>query len=119
MNLDVDPHTSPEAPMPGLFVDVTQVENGLRVVVGGEVDLATAPTLAAALADAFERTDRVELDLSLVRFMDSQGLGVLVQARPDEASNRRLVVVDGSRAVRRLLAVTGLNDVFELPIDLR
>lgn len=119
MNLEVDPHMPPDAPTPGLFVDVTQVENGLRVVVGGEVDLATSPILAEALADAFDRTDQVELDLSLVRFMDSQGLGVLVHARPDDASPRRLVVVDGSPAVRRLLAVTGLNEVFEVPIDLR
>lgn len=119
MNLQVDSHTPPDAPVPGLFVDVTEVENGLRVVVGGEVDLATSPILADALAEAFDRTDRVELDLSLVRFMDSQGLGVLVHARPPDDSPRRLVVVGGSPAVRRLLAVTGLSDVFEVPIDLR
>lgn len=119
MDVDIDPHFEPDAPPPDLRVEWTELDDGVRVAVHGDVDLATAPQLATALRDAFARNDRVELDLSMVRFMDSQGLGVLVHARPDDGSTQRLRIVDGSPAVRRLLAVTGLGDVFELPIDHR
>ncbi|GAC1538172.1 MAG: hypothetical protein NVS3B12_23020 [Acidimicrobiales bacterium] len=80
------------------------------VAVSGEVDLATADDLWAAIATvALERT-HVLVDLTETAFMDSTGLSVLVRA------HRHLASVDGSLAirtapgpVRRVLSISGLT----------
>lgn len=116
--MDVDTEPAADDPVPTLAVETIELSEGVRLVVGGDVDLATSAQLAGALDDAFRRVQRIELDLSTVGFMDSQGLGVLVHARPEAESSRRLEIVAGSPAVRRLLVVTGLDGVFGLPAEL-
>jgi anti-anti-sigma factor len=85
-----------------------------RMVVAGEIDAHTAGDLAAALepfTDAPTGGSDVSLDLSGVTFMDSSGIRVLIDAhRRVEAAGDRLVVANPSRAVRRLLEISGLTD---------
>jgi anti-anti-sigma factor len=66
-------------PMPELTFDITP-DGPSRVViaVAGEVDMATAPSLADCLADNADRD--VILDLSGVAFLDSSGLTALINA---------------------------------------
>jgi anti-sigma B factor antagonist len=86
------------------------------VVVEGEIDLSTAPSLRQTLAtQADAGALRVAVDLRSVGFMDSMGLGVLIGAR------RRLTERDGDLAlvcvggpVRRVLDVSGLADIFTI-----
>jgi anti-anti-sigma factor len=47
--------------------------------VGGEVDLATAPKLEAAVEDSVARGGLLVLDLSAVSFVDSTGVHALVK----------------------------------------
>jgi anti-sigma B factor antagonist len=85
------------------------------VSVSGEVDLATSPELRDALNAALEASTQVVIDLSQVSFLDSTGLGVLVQAHQRaeaEGASLRLVVTESS--VRRVIDVTGLSRVFSL-----
>lgn len=99
---------------PFLFVDVTELPAGCRLVVAGTVDLSTSDALRAALADAVERGGDIEIDLFQVGFMDSQGLNALCAARAALPDDRRLRVFDSSGPVRRLLEITGLDEVFGL-----
>ena len=89
-----------------------------RVVVQakGEVDVATAAALAAAIARALETEagDRVVvvIDLGQVCFIDASGINVLVKsARRARAGGGTLVLRSPSHAVRRLLHVLHLTDV--------
>lgn len=78
----------------------------------GELDLASSPTLEAALerADSSD-TELVILDLSELRFMDSTGLSVLVKAQQRaQDAGRRFAVVRGGHQVQRLLDVTGVGE---------
>ena len=50
------------------------------IEVSGELDLATAHVLRARLREWQRRHGDVELDLSRVTFMDSQGIHVLTEA---------------------------------------
>jgi anti-sigma B factor antagonist len=88
---------------------VARTPTGLRV--DGELDLATAPVLAA-LPDG---GGDVVVDVSRIRFVDSTGLSVLVQAHhAARSAGRRLVLVAPSLRVRRLLQITGLDDVMTI-----
>lgn len=97
---------------PPFFADVTQIPDGLRVVVAGELDVATAPAFSAALKDAVAAGGSIELDLLGVTFMDSKGLGALIDAQRHAGDERPFVVVEASRAVRKLLKVTSLDRAF-------
>ncbi len=82
--------------------------------LSGSLDIATSPTVRAALLDASERGDhRLIVDLSDVEFLDSTGLGALIgaQRRANEMGGElRLVVKEGQ--IVRLLRITGLLKIF-------
>jgi anti-sigma B factor antagonist len=76
------------------------------LVVGGEIDLATASMLEDAI-QAVRGT--VAVDLSGVTFMDSAGMRVLIREHERrEASGDKLVLAALSEPVRRVLEVAGL-----------
>lgn len=92
-----------------LVVERTVVEGRDRVAVRGELDAFSAPELRACI-DAAESGD-VELDLGGVSFIDSSGLATVVESHQQlEREARRLVIVDRSDIVQRLLELSGLSD---------
>ena len=97
-------------------LDVRRVDHPLGVVLTlvGELDLATAPVLQERLDAALRGKAAVVIDLSRLRFIDSSGLGMLVQAeRQLRESGGQLVLVRGPRAVRRPFELTCLDSHFE------
>jgi anti-sigma B factor antagonist len=80
----------------------------------GSLDIATSPTVRAALTSASERGNhRLIVDLTKVDFLDSTGLGALIggQRRAKEFNGEvRLVAKEGQ--ILRLLRITGLLKVF-------
>jgi anti-sigma B factor antagonist len=85
-----------------------------RVRLSGELDLATAPQLAGALAEVPDGTAVVILDLSELTFMDSTGLHLVVSARARLAeAGCRLVLVPGGRQVQRIFEITGTKHHLE------
>ena len=91
------------------------VTDGTQVfTLVGSLDIATSPTVRAALLEASARGDhRLIVDLTEVEFLDSTGLGALIgaQRRAKEFSGEvRLVVKEGQ--ILRLLRITGLLKVF-------
>lgn len=88
----------------------------LRVRIHGEVDLTRYEELDGVLASAEAQSSKVlEVDLSRVTFMDSQGLRLLLRARDRMAgNNNRLVIVGAGPFIQRLFRVSGLADAFQL-----
>jgi anti-sigma B factor antagonist len=83
---------------------------GRRVIeVVGELDLAVADQLKAAI-DALEPgTEVVVVNLERCEFIDSTGLAVILAAHNEfEKAGRRLVVCKPTHQVERLLTITGL-----------
>ena len=82
------------------------------ITAAGELDAVGAPLLRTQLA-AIVESDPVDvvLDLSRVVFIDSTGLGVLARYHKlFAAAGRELRVVVTQRNLRRVFAMTGLND---------
>lgn len=98
------------------FLDVTRVDDaGDPVfVVHGELDIATASVLEAALAEATgPSTGRIDVDLRGVRFMDAAGLNALIKA--DNLARRhggRVRIRGSSSPVSRILNITRLDARF-------
>lgn len=98
------------------YVDITPATDGrATVVVCGEVDLYTADQLHAALAKAVESGARqLTVDLSLVGFLDSTALGVLIAAAKLLPADDALDIVCPNEKIRRVFELTGLDGVFAI-----
>ena len=94
-------------------LDVVAAPDRTVVSVGGELDVATAPELQAAITDALARDVPLVLDATGVTFMDSTGLAGLLAIRSDGAGDRELVLRP-SPAVRRILELTGITGIFQI-----
>jgi anti-sigma B factor antagonist len=99
-----------------LSIDLRADDGGGTLVfkLRGSLDLATAPTVRAALAEATEKgSHELIVDLTQLEFLDSTGLGVLIGAHrraAEHGGSLRLIVSDGP--ISRLLNITGLIGVF-------
>ncbi len=80
----------------------------------GELDMATAPTLAARLAEACkDQPAELRIDLTALGYCDSSGLREFVRAAAVCTSNGTdLRIVGASRVVHEVFAITGLADMF-------
>jgi anti-sigma B factor antagonist len=87
-------------------------EGETRVVrLAGELDVATAPDFERILVRHRPPRQRVVLDLSELRFMDSTGLRVLLQARRAAADGHwHLVLRSIPPNIRRLFELSGTSD---------
>jgi anti-sigma B factor antagonist len=93
-----------------------QVSGDVVVVrPAGELDLATAPALRAALeAAATLGLARVMVVLTDVTFLDSTGLGAIVHGWRFAADGGvSLTLSDPSPSVQRVLTITGLDRLLE------
>jgi anti-anti-sigma factor len=99
---------------PRLLDVAVRAENGTAIVtVQGEVDMASAPQLQAALEDAQRGGDPLVVDMSEVGFLGSAGLSVLlvISEAAEPAVGLRVVVSD---AVRRPVELTGLDKLLSV-----
>jgi anti-anti-sigma factor len=81
------------------------------VVLEGELDFGTAFDVELRLEEAMRRTKHLVIDLGGLDFIDSTGLGVLVEA--NQRAGREgvtLEILPGPRAVQQVFEVSGLTD---------
>jgi anti-sigma B factor antagonist len=78
--------------------------------VEGEIDIATAPLFADAIAAAFDRSARLIIHLGGLRYLDGAGIHVLEDAHA--TWGRGLVVVGSAPHVHRLFNILDLTQVF-------
>jgi anti-anti-sigma factor len=79
---------------------------GAAVTVLGEVDLATAPRLRTALAEAAAGGSGLQVDLRAVRYLDSAGMAALFEY----AAGGMQVTVERDSIVARVLEIGGLAE---------
>lgn len=97
-----------------LQIAVEQADGVTRLRLDGELDIHTARGVAEAVDKAITAgATNLVVDATALRFCDSSGIQVLVQARERlvaEGGNLRIEGVHGS--VEKVLSVTGLLDLF-------
>jgi anti-sigma B factor antagonist len=101
---------------------ITGVErNGSSVVVAlaGELDLYNAHTLRETLLECCdEGPERLVVDLSEVKFIDSTALGVLIEARTRMPNRRGFLLAAPGLETRRALEISGLDRHFAVHASL-
>jgi anti-sigma B factor antagonist len=79
----------------------------------GELDLYNAEPIRAALLQAVaEQPERLVVDLSAVRFMDSSVLGALIEARSRLPESRAFLLAGPRLETSRALEISGLDRYF-------
>ena len=87
-----------------------------RLMLTGELDLATADRARAAIALAQDESRVLICDLGDLWFIDLTGLLVLVSAAAHaKRTGRRLIVANSPPIVPRMLRILGLDDALEVP----
>lgn len=86
------------------------------VVVGGEIDVYTAPKLREKLISLVEAGSyQLIVDMEGVEFLDSTGLGVLVGGlKRVRAQDGWIDLVCTQSRILRIFKITGLNKVFSI-----
>jgi anti-sigma B factor antagonist len=98
-----------ESPIAG----VNESDGVVVVQLTGELDLYNARAVRDELfAVAARSPDRVVVDLSAVTFIDSTGLGVLIEARTRLTNRRAFLLAAPGLETRRALEISGLDRHF-------
>jgi anti-sigma B factor antagonist len=91
-----------------LEIEFSQDGNACIVALAGEVDVYTAPALRERLIEASETgCGTVVVDMTGVDFIDSSGLGVLV-------NDGQMRIVTAKEPILKIFRITGLDRVFDL-----
>ena len=98
----------------GLSIELGVADDAVTLALTGEVDLATAPQLSAAFAEALTHApNRVVIDCTALTFLDSSGIQVLVaawEAMRDRAT-MPVVLKNMSPIVKQVLEACGVRDL--------
>lgn len=84
----------------------------------GELDVNTAPGLREEVHRrvAWSASRTLVLELSELTFCDARGLGTMVSAKKAaDAAGKQLLLVGPTPSMRRLLRLTGLHRVLDVP----
>ena len=108
-------HAVTAHPYEDFELDVRFEAEGAVVGVRGDVDLVTAPTLAAILGVLVDQQQRhVVLDLAALAFMDASGLHVIADTSSRLSSTGTLTVRAAPAQTLRILEITGVSDLVVL-----
>lgn len=98
--------------------DLQVVHDGRRAHISpsGELDIASAPELERAIAEATaEPGAQLVLDLRELTFMDSSGLRTLAQTNAQATKGQfELSIIRGQRQIERVLEISGLATLLPL-----
>jgi len=99
-----------------LSLSTRSVGDHTVVVVGGEIDVYTAPKLREQLIDLVSAGSyHIVVDMENVEFLDSTGLGVLVGGlKRVRAHDGSLRLVCTQERILKIFRITGLTKVFPI-----
>jgi len=103
-----------------LELETTQRDGQTVLTVRGEIDVYTAPRLRQAIVDLVDAGSvNIVIDMDKVDFLDSTGLGVLVEGlkRVRTRGGDLSIVVTQDKIVK-IFEITGLNKAFSLHASL-
>jgi anti-sigma B factor antagonist len=96
-----------------LTIDLSQTDGSSVITIEGEIDSHSVGELHAVFEGLRVDSNRVVIDMSGVRFMDSSGVSALIYHTLQlETLGGSLHIVNPSRPVHRVLEISGLIELF-------
>lgn len=94
--------------------EISELENGREGVrVTGEVDIYTATEPIEKLIEA--NTKDIFLDLTDLSYIDSTGIGILIELRKGSMSrDLNMTLINPQKNVVKLLQLTGVDQIFSI-----
>ena len=86
----------------------------LVLFLDGKLDTVTAPQLDAALKEAFEECDQVEVNLENLAYVSSAGLRVLLSAQKTMNKQGEMKVTGANDELKEIFDVTGFVDILNI-----
>jgi anti-sigma B factor antagonist len=114
------PDAAPSAVLSGIpdWIRIERVGSHLHVGVAGEIDMASAPEFRSALLETLSsplRPTAVQVDLSLVSFIDARGVAALAEGcHAASRAGVAFAVNNPQRSVRQMLDIVGLTEVLDV-----
>lgn len=101
---------------PELSIRHEEIDGRLVVAVAGDLDLGSAPALESALAELAPFGRPVVIELSGVEFIDSSGMRALLAVNDMTlaAGGTPVTLAGGTPATKRLIELTGIDQVFRI-----
>jgi anti-sigma B factor antagonist len=85
------------------------------VDVVGQIDLGTSPPLRKAALDSLTKTQRLAINLTQVKYIDSSGIASLLEVLKEARKvGKRVMLFGVNGAVLQVLQLTRLTGVFEI-----
>lgn len=95
----------------------TEIKNEIALVTvkAGRLDASIAPDLKKTVADIVATgTSRIMLDLELVQFMDSSGLGAVISSFKLTGQKGEFVICNMNEAVEEIFTLTHMDRLFDI-----
>ena len=87
------------------------------VIISGELDLSTVPRMQRPLLDQLDQRPAVLVDLSDLSFIDSSGIGALIQAKRTANGVPISFVVSAGSQVDRVFGIASVAEALPLFSD--
>jgi anti-anti-sigma factor len=101
---------------PAIDVEVRHDAGAALVMIRGDLEFGTAASVRKAFSDLAQADGGpVVVDVAALRFIDSTGLSLLVQAKQRfDAQGRRFELRGSTGRVSRVIEISGLAELFEI-----
>jgi anti-anti-sigma factor len=101
-----------------LNITIEHAGSEMVLLIEGELDLSTAPSLRACIDSVDPHIPTLAIDMREISFLDSTGLGLLAGTHHALSTDGRRLELRGARGhTRKLLEVTGLDQIIPVVDD--
>jgi anti-sigma B factor antagonist len=87
-------------------LSIRTIENTRIVDISGDVDLRASPLLRKQLFDALKESPKVAINLTAIRYIDSSGIAVMIEALKESQRLKHQLILFGMNGL--------VHDVFKL-----
>lgn len=96
--------------------NIIEVGKTNMVKIKGEIDIYSIEEFKAAIEEKIDtQVQEIRLDCSELSYMDSTGMGVLIELRnKTKKMGQKIVMVNPRPNIKKLLALTGVDKIIEI-----
>lgn len=93
----------------------TKFEDSIQLCVDGRIDVTAAPMLQESILTAFQKSNKIVLDLEKTQYVSSAGLrAFLIGQKTATSKGGSMKLINVNDSVMEILKVTGFADIITI-----